>query len=128
MGIPVLVLVGIAPAAAGIGLLLGAVSLSLRDNLVLANIAEYVLPLASGVVAPLSALWDPLATAARVIPLSSLIEAGRVGVAEGASGQFWDDYALTLGTGVVWLVVAVVVWTRFERRAPREGALDSSGL
>lgn len=127
-GVGALVMVGIAPAALGIGFLLGAVSLSLQDNLVLANVAEYVLPLLSGVVAPIVVLGEPLARAARVIPLSSLIEAGRVGIAEGMSDRFFAEYTLALVAGVLWLALAIVVWGRFERRARRYGAPDSSGL
>ena len=114
--------------AIGIGFLIGAASLSLRDSLLLSNIAEYVLPLAAGVVAPLSVLWHPIDLVARVIPLANLIEAGRTGVDEGMSEGFWGDYALALGTGVVWVIAAVVVWGRFERRARRVGTLESSAF
>lgn len=127
-GIIALVLIGVAPAAIGIGFLIGAASLSLRDSLLLSNIAEYVLPLAAGVVAPLSVLWHPIDLVARVIPLANLIEAGRTGVDEGMSEGFWGDYALALGTGAVWVIAAVVVWGRFERRARRVGTLESSAF
>ncbi|MDP9738163.1 ABC transporter permease [Curtobacterium sp. 260] len=116
----------VAPTAVGIGFLLGAVSLFLRDSLVLANLSEYLIPLLAGVVAPIEILWDPVAAVARAIPLTSLIASARIGVtAEGLAGGFWLNYSGALLMGLLWAGAAAVTWHASEKSARRGGTVDT---
>jgi len=117
-----------AAAAIGVGYVVGALSLRLRDSLALANAAEYVLPLFAGAVSPLSTMPTPLAWAASCLPLSHVIEAGRVGAENGLNDVFWQQLITGLGISLVWIVAAFMCWLWFERQARVRGTLDALAI
>jgi len=123
-GALVIVLLCSAPATMGIGWVLGAVSLSLRDALAPANLAEYVLPLLCGVVVSTTMMPSAVAWVARGFPLTHVLEAGRVGIAEGLTASFWNHLGAGLITGLVWVVLGRFAWAVFVRRVRRTGTFD----
>jgi ABC-type multidrug transport system permease subunit len=116
----------IAPASAGIGALLGAISMTFRDALAVANVAEYALPLLCGAVVSVTMMPGPVAWAARLFPLTHVLEAGRTGVTAGLSADFWHETGLGLGSGVVWAVAGWCVWRLVEERTRRTGTADGA--
>jgi len=120
----VVVLICTAPASVGIGWLLGGLSLNFRDPLALANIAEYVLPLGCGVVVSVSHMPEPVAWSARVVPVTHVLEAGRVGAVQGLVDEFWSSLGVGLAEAIAWAVLGWVAWRVLQRRARRIGAVD----
>lgn len=120
-----LVLVVASLGSVGVGYALGAVSLRMRDSLLLANIAEYALPLLAGVVAPVTALPGGLDLVARLIPLTHAIEAGRTMVATGVTSSFWVQLLASLILGGIWFVLGWFMWMVLEKRARAAGNVDA---
>ena len=80
----------------------------------------------SGLFFPLSAFPEPLASAARLLPLSPVVELARLGLAgrtwTGSSVDLagaWAQAPLPLGVLAGWLVLSAVVARRVFRWAPR---------
>jgi len=115
----------VAVVSVGLGAAIGAAGLVLRDSMLLPNIAEQVIVVLCGAVAPAGVLWPPLQILARGLPLSWSIEAGRA-VAEGVVPV--AESATAAVVGAMWAVVAVALWTVLERRARRTGAIESMSL
>lgn len=126
-GIPAVLLVA-SLSSVGVGYALGAVSLRMRDSLLLANVAEYALPLLTGIVAPVSALPGGLEYVARLIPLTHAIEAGRTLVANGVTSAFWMQLLAGALTGIVWFVVGWYAWKVLEKRARAAGNVDALAI
>ncbi|WP_426520655.1 hypothetical protein ACPPVQ_08755 [Diaminobutyricibacter sp. McL0618] len=124
----VAVLVVSSASAMGLGFLLGALSLIFGDSLLLANIAEYVLPLICGAVAPLSVFPDIVADTLRWIPPASAIEAGRLLANEGAGPAFWSALGAAICSGAAALTVGLLAWHSLERRARRDGSIESLSI
>lgn len=112
----------------GLGYALGAVSLRMRDSLLLANIAGYALPLFTGVVAPVGAMPWGLEYVARLIPATHAIAAGRSLVATGVTVDFWLQLLASVFVGGLWFVVGWLLWRSLEKRARSAGNLDALAI
>ncbi|ROQ38603.1 hypothetical protein EDF46_2243 [Frondihabitans sp. PhB188] len=119
-----LAFVAVAPASAGVGFLVGSVGLRMRDSLFLANAAEFLLPLVTGVVAPLSTLPVGMAGVLRLIPIADVIDAARVAATAGTTPAYWSDLGLAALASVAWGAAAVASWVFFGRLARRTGSAD----
>lgn len=127
-GLFVLTLLAAAFGGMGIGLLLGAIGLCMRDSLWLANLAEFVLPLICGAVAPVSVLPAPVQWITSVVPITPAISAARTLGAGGSIADVGSELALSLALGCVWLVAGLVSWRIVERLARSTGAFELSPL
>ncbi|MEY8678320.1 hypothetical protein [Granulimonas faecalis] len=107
-----------------LGLFVYAVSLTGKDELLVLNVAGYVLPLACGSVAAVSSYPAPLAALCNLVPVSGLTEAARL-VGTGAVPAV---VAASLGAAAVWLVAAVVVLRVGVRRQCSSGTVDVLAL
>jgi ABC-type multidrug transport system permease subunit len=114
-----------AVVSVGLGAAIGAAGLVLRDSMLLPNIAEQVVVVLCGAVAPVGVLWPLLQVVARGLPLSWSIEAGRA-LADGAVPIGASVTSAVVGAG--WAAVAVLLWSVLERRARRTGAIESMSL
>jgi ABC-2 type transport system permease protein len=123
-----LVLLLASASAIGLGFLLGAVSLRLSDSLLLANVAEYALPLICGAVAPLSVFPNALAACLRWIPPAGAVEAGRALANEGIGHEFWFDLVVSASSGILILIAGTVIWHFLERQARRDGSIESLSI
>jgi ABC-2 type transport system permease protein len=121
------VLVVAAYGGVGIGTLLGALGLGMRDSLVFANFAEFSLPLLCGVVAPVSILPIPLQWAAAPIPITYAISAGRVLGSESGDAVVLE-LAISFLIGTFWLIAGLVAWRVVETRARSTGSFDLTPL
>ena len=124
----VLVIVVSSAGAIGLGFLLGAISLKLGDSLLLANIAEYALPLICGAVAPLSVFPEFISAILQWIPPAAAIQAGRALSQHGSTPQFWLSIDAGLASGALALLVGVAVWRYLERQARRDGSIESLNI
>ncbi|MFB7843653.1 ABC transporter permease [Microbacterium sp. NPDC056052] len=108
----------------GLGYFLAALSLSLRDSLVTANLAGYFLPLVCGVVAPLTLFpaWAQIPLG--ILPLSHGTTAAREFMTSGTTSSAWFSLTLCMLTGIGWAVVGAVVWRLQQRRALRIGTAE----
>lgn len=108
----------------GLGYFLAALSLSLRDSLVAANLAGYFLPLLCGVVAPLTLFPAWIQAPLGVLPLSHGTTAAREFMTSGATSSAWFSLALCLLTGIGWAAVGAIVWRLQQHRALRIGTAE----
>lgn len=109
----------------GVGVMLGALALLVRDALAVANVTAYALPLLAGAVAPLTVLPFPLGIAGASLPIAHAIESGRR-FATGQSGATEALWAVLVG--VPWLCTGVLLWWLCERAARRRGTIDALAL
>jgi ABC-2 type transport system permease protein len=105
---------------------LGAVGMRARDVFFSSNLMYYVMLLVCGVNVPLSDLPGWLAAIGRALPLTHGIAAARE-VAAGASLGDVRGLVLTeLLVGVVWGVVALVLFRVFEAESRRRASLETA--
>lgn len=121
--VPVFVLISVI-ASAGIGLFIGGLSLTMRDPLIASNIAGYVLPLACGVIAPMTLLPAPVQVVFGLLPLSHLTTAARALMSAESAPSAASELILGFAAGAAWAIIGVIVWKLQERRAVRDGASE----
>lgn len=124
---PIILVVMIAvTACTGLGMVIAALALRLRETSVLSNITFGVLLIFSGANVPLSALPAWMAEIGALLPLSNAIDATR----ELAAGGELPDVAVRLlreaGIGVLYFVVGFATLCYFERRSRRTASLERS--
>lgn len=108
----------IAITTSTIGLLIGAISLTQRIDMLLANVASYSLMVLCGVVAPLSAFGPVGEQVVRLLPLTN----GLLAIRAVVEGEPWLSLALLeLVVGLAWGAVAVLVVQLQARRARARG-------
>ena len=107
------------------GVAVGAVGLVLRDSLLLSNLAQYLITVLCGAVAPLSVLPSPARAVALLFPMTYTVAAGRslgqarTAVLYGAAGAM---------AGLVWAVAGAILWRSLERRSRRTGAIEAMSI
>lgn len=108
----------VAVTTSGLGLLVAAITLTQRVDVLLTNVVSYGMLVACGVVAPISAFGDVGELAARALPLTNGLLAIRAWIA----GEPWlSDALLELAVGAAWAAAAVVVLQLQSQRARRLG-------
>lgn len=111
----------IAVTTSGVGLLVAAASLTQRIDIVLTNVASYMMLVFCGVVAPLSAFGTFGEQLVRLLPLSNGLLAVRAVVGH----EPWLAHAgRELAVGTAWIFVAAVVLQLQSQRARRRGTDD----
>lgn len=123
---PVLLLVVVVASASctGLGLLLGALSLRVRETAVLANVIFCILLVFCGVNVALEDLPGWMAAVGEWLPLSHGIEAAR-DLANGSSlGSVTGLLMRELGVGVLYTVFGLVLLRYFEDESRRHATLD----
>jgi ABC-2 type transport system permease protein len=117
MAAPLFVL--IAATTSALGLVVAAVSLTERADVLLTNFASYGMLVFCGVIAPTSVLGGVGEQVVRALPLTNGLRAVRAVVA----GEPWaGDAALELAVGAGWALAAVVVIRLQAERARRLGS------
>ena len=111
-------------ACTGLGMLVGAVGLRLRDVPILANLTMAVLLIFCGVNVPLDKLPHWMHAAAEGLPVTHAVAASRK-VASGASlASVRTPLLMEVALGVVYLVVGFALLRLFEEQGRRHGTLD----
>lgn len=111
----------LAVTTSGLGLLVAAISLTHRIDVVLTNLASYLLLVFSGVVAPISVFGDVGEMVVRLLPLTN----GLLAIRAFVEGEPWlADAALEVAVGAAWAAVAVGVMLVQARRARALGTDD----
>jgi ABC-type polysaccharide/polyol phosphate export permease len=111
-------------ACTGLGMLIGAIGLRLRDVPILANLTMAVLLIFCGVNVPLDKLPHWMRLAAEGLPVTHAVAASRL-VAGGASLASVRTPLLvemTLGSAYLFVGFALLRW--FEAQGRRHGTLD----
>jgi ABC-2 type transport system permease protein len=122
-GLALLVVVA-AFACTGLGMLIGAVGLRLRDVPIIANLTMAVLLIFCGVNVPLDKLPHWMHLTAEGLPVTHAIAASRR-VAAGASlGSVQTPLLVELGLGLAYLLVGFALLRLFEQQGRRHGTLD----
>jgi len=111
-------------ACTGLGMLVGAVGLRLRDVPILANMTMAVLLIFCGVNIPLDKLPHWMHVTAEGLPVTHAVAASRR-VADGASlGSVATPLLLEVVLGIAYLFVGFVLLRLFEEQGRRHGTLD----
>ncbi len=120
--LPALPLIALAVVTTtALGMVIVAASLFLRNEVVLANLASYLLLAVGGVVFPLGALPAVLQRGARLLPLTNAL----LGVRAVVAGGGWAGDALReMAVGVGWLILAALLLRAQDHRARRLGTDD----
>ncbi|RKN67081.1 hypothetical protein D7252_05430 [Microbacterium sp. CGR2] len=111
-------------ASAGMGLVVGGLSLGMRDPLLASNIAGYLLPLVCGVIAPIALLPVPAQVIFGWLPLTHMTNAARTIMSAGSASSAAFELLLGIALGGAWAAAGVAVWKVHERRIAREGASE----
>ena len=107
----------------GFGLLLGGVALYLRSSIILGNIFLFLGLLLSGVNFPLSQLPVALQWVGDGFPLTWAVGALRASLAGAPLATVAVQWAYLGLSGAVSIVLAIVLWNVFERRARATGSI-----
>jgi ABC-2 type transport system permease protein len=108
----------VALTTSGVGLVVGALSLTQRIDVLLTNLAAYVMLVFCGVVAPVSVFGDVGEPLVRLLPLTN----GLLAIRQFVAGENWlSNAGLELAVGAAWLCVAVLLMKLQEHRARRLG-------
>lgn len=111
-------------SSAGLGVFIGGLGLGMSDPLVASNVAGYTLPLACGVIAPVTLLPAPVEAVAGLLPLTHVTTAARSFIGSGGLAAAGGEMLSAVLVGAAWGLVGVVVWKLHERRIVREGASE----
>lgn len=111
-------------SCSGLGLLLGALGLRLRDVFLLANVSFVLLLLLTGANVSRSVLPGWMQAAGDVLPLTHAIAGTRLAVDGGGSGVL-PSLAAETGVGILYLLAAVALLHWFERGSRLRGTLDT---
>jgi ABC-2 type transport system permease protein len=109
----------------GLGLVVAAVSLRVRDTSVMALIVFGVLLIFSGANVPVAALPGWMAAVAQWLPMTHGIDAARRVAAGSGLGPVGGDLAAEAGLGVLYLVLGLVALAWLERQSRRLATLDT---
>lgn len=110
--------------SAGFGIFVGGVGLGMGDPLAASHIVGFTLPLACGVIAPISLFPAPIEAVAGWLPLTHVTSAARSVMEPGGAAAAGEGMLLAGAVGSLWGLVGVVVWKLHERRIVREGASE----
>jgi len=114
-----------AAISSGLGIAIGAAGLVLRDSMLVPNVAEQLIAVLCGAVAPAAVLWTPLQVFSQMVPMSHTIAAGR----EVISGHpAWSQSIEGAAVGLIWTIVGISTWAWLSRRARRDGSIESMSL
>ena len=119
-----LVLVAASASCTGLGLLLGAVSLRVRETAVLGNVVFCVLLVFCGVNIALEDLPAWMAAIGQWLPLSHGIEAARELANGSALSSVTGLLLLELGVGVLYTTAGLVLLRYFEEESRRHATLE----
>ena len=115
--VPLLAL--LAMTTSGVGLVVGAISLTQRADVLLTNLSAYVMLVFCGVVAPISVFGGLGEVLVRCLPLTN----GLLAVRHFVAGEPWvEEAALELIVGAAWIAVAILLIRLQEARARRLGS------
>lgn len=109
----------------GLGMLLGAIGLRMRDVFFASNLAYFVILLFCGVNVPLDAVPGWMQTIGRALPITHGIEAARA-VANGASlGEVGGLVRAELSIAVVYAFASFGLFRFFEASSRRSASLEN---
>jgi ABC-2 type transport system permease protein len=108
-----------------LGMLTGSIGLRARDVFFLANLIALLLLLFCGVNVPLDAMPDWMQTVASGMPLTHGIEAVREIAAGAALSDVSDLIATEVAIGIVYAVLAYVLFRFFEVEGRRRATLET---
>lgn len=108
----------------GLGLMLAAVDLRVREAPVVNNLVFGVLLIFTGANVALSALPAWAAAVGRVLPLTHAIEAGREVAAGAHLADVSDSLAKELAVGLVFLLIGMVSLRLIEQSSRRRATLE----
>ena len=108
----------VALTTSSLGLLVGAISLTQRVDVMLTNLVAYVAMVFAGIVAPITVFGDVGETLVRLLPLTN----GLLAIRSFVAGEAWlRDAALELCVGAAWTIVAFAALHVQAWRARRLG-------
>lgn len=110
-------------SACAVAACIGVLSFCFRDVALIAYIAGFVLPIASGIIAPLSVFWSPLQYLFSLLPLSHGLQAVRY-LSQFQFAEFHVELLWTLGLSVVWLSIAIFAYEYICYLARTSGIYD----
>jgi ABC-2 type transport system permease protein len=103
----------IALSTSGLGLAVGAISMTQRADVLATNLVTYLLLVFAGVVAPLSVFGHVGETMARMLPLAN----GLLAVRDVLAGRPWlGDMLLELAAAIGWLALGLALLALQARR------------
>jgi ABC-2 type transport system permease protein len=108
------------------GMALGALGMRARDVFFSSNLAYFVMLLVCGVNVPLEVLPGWLQAIGRCLPLTHGIEAARGVVAGRSLGSVAHLVGAELLVGVVWGVLATLLFRVFEAESRRRASLETA--
>ena len=115
--LPLLMLLAI--TTSGVGLVVGAISLTQRADVLLTNLAAYAMLVFCGVVAPISVFGEVGEPLVRLVPLTN----GLLAVRELLAGRAWvGDAALEAVVGGAWIAAGLLLIRVQELRARARGS------
>jgi ABC-2 type transport system permease protein len=111
----------VAFSTSGLGLVVGAISLTQRADVLLTNLTSYLLLVLAGVTAPISVFGHVGEIFVRALPLTN----GLLGIRAVLAGRPWlDDALLELATGAAWLALGLALVALQTRRLGVRGQDD----
>lgn len=117
LALPLFLLVAVTTST--VGMVVGALSLTQRADMLFANVASYALMVFAGVVAPISVFGATGELIARFLPLTNGLLAIRATVA----GEEWIGLAaLELAVGALWAGIAIGLLQLQSQRARARGS------
>ncbi len=108
----------------GLGLVMGAIALRVRESATLGNVLFLVLLVFCGVNVSLDDLPGWMAAVGNVLPLTHGIQAAREIAAGGALGDVTGLVLRELGVGVVFVVIGMSMLSALERLSRSRATLD----
>ncbi|MDP8911083.1 MAG: ABC transporter permease [Actinomycetota bacterium] len=109
----------VALTTSGLGLVVAALSLTQRIDVLLTNLAAYLVLVFGGIVAPISVFGDVGATIVRLLPLTN----GLLAIRSFVAGEPWvAEAALEVAVGAAWIALAAVLIQVQSHRARHRGS------
>jgi ABC-2 type transport system permease protein len=123
--VPLVVVIVIAAASCtGLGLLLAAVALRVRETAVLPNIVYGVMLIFSGVNVALTTLPTWMQVIGRALPLTHAIEAARIVAAGRPLADVLGLLSTEIGIGIVYAVLGLILLRILETSSRRNATLE----
>ena len=108
----------LALTTSSLGLLVGAISLTQRIDVMLTNLVAYIAMVFAGIVAPITVFGDVGEVLVRMLPLTN----GLLAIRSFVDGEPWlAEAALELATGTAWTAIAFAALAVQATRARRLG-------
>lgn len=117
-------LLAVSFSCAALGLVVSAVALSGREAFHLASLVYIGLLVVSGANIAAGELPSILRGIGSVTPITHALEGARTLLANPGTGFPLSAFFTEIGIGFAWLVVALIMLKRFERRARVAGSID----